>query len=87
MLHPWIRSYDGGWRINYVGFRSTDLMKKLALRAVKAFGLTFGAIDLASNPDGVLKVLEVNRAPGIEGSTIDAYVKAINKWIAGEEVE
>jgi glutathione synthase/RimK-type ligase-like ATP-grasp enzyme len=52
---------------------------------VKALGLTFGAVDLGLTPTGKFKILEVNRAPGIEGSTIEAYVKAINKWIEGAE--
>ena len=32
--------------------------------------------------DGSLLVLEVNRAPGLEGGTIDAYTDAIRQWIA-----
>jgi hypothetical protein len=81
--HPWIRSWDTGWKVSYDGFRSTPKMRKLANGAVKALGLTFGAVDLAEIGDDSYMVLEVNRAPGIEGNTLDTYVRAIQKWIEG----
>lgn len=73
--HPWIRSYEGGWRIDYS--RSKDVAQSrrdLAKKAIAALGLDFGAVDI-----GVLKgdnavVLEVNTAPGIEGETLEAYM-------------
>lgn len=87
LAHPWIRSFDGGWRINYDGFASTPAMRGLASRAVKALGLTFGAVDLGLRSDGDLIVLEVNTAPGIEGNSIPAYVKAITKWIENPKAQ
>lgn len=82
LAHPWVRSYDGGWRINYDGFKSTAKMRGLAHNAVKALGLTFGAVDIGETANGILKVLEVNRAPGLEGNTVQSYARAITKWIA-----
>lgn len=87
LLHPWVRSYDGGWKVNYDGFQSTTQLRKLAHMAVKALGLTFGAVDIGQVQGGGFKVLEVNSAPGIEGNSIASYVRAINKWIAGKEVK
>lgn len=84
-VHPWIRSFDAGWRVNYDQFRSDAKMRKLAHRAVSALGLTFGAVDLGMRSDGVLIVLEVNRAPGIEGGTIAAYIRAIQRWLSDEK--
>lgn len=84
MAHPWIRSFDAGWRVNYDGFKSNSNMRNLAHQAVKVLGLTFGAVDIAQTSDGSYKVLEVNRAPGIEGNTIGAYARAINRWMQGE---
>lgn len=81
MAHPWVRSWDGGWRISYRGFKSTQAMRHLASLAVKALGLTFGAVDMAVTPDGTLKLLEVNTAPGIEGGTLETYVEAVKRWI------
>lgn len=84
MIHPWVRSFDGGWRIKYDGFQSTPKLRALAHGAVKALGLTFGAVDIAEVGDGLgLKVLEVNSAPGIEGGTLAAYVRKINSWLEG----
>ena len=83
--HPWIRSYDAGWKIDYTDFKSNEAMRSIAKKAVKALGLTFGAVDVGQRADGTYIVLEVNRAPGIEGNTVLDYVKAINRWIAGPD--
>jgi hypothetical protein len=79
--HPWIRSFDAGWVLQYDGFSSTEGARALAAKAVESLGLQFGAVDLAQRRDGTLIVLEVNRAPGIEGGTIQAYVKAIQRLL------
>jgi hypothetical protein len=85
LCHPWIRSFDAGWRVNYDGFKSNAKLRRIAHQAVKALGLSFGAVDIGEKANGNLCVLEVNRAPGIEGNTIQAYVRAITKWLAGEK--
>ena len=82
--HAWIRSYDAGWFINYEGFESTQAMRELAASAVRALGLDFGAVDIGQKQDNSLIVLEVNRAPGSEGGTSNAYAATINRWIQGE---
>lgn len=81
LVHPWVRSFDAGWRVNYDGFKSTNDLRGLAHKAVKALNLTFGAVDIAQLSNGSLKVLEVNRAPGIDGNTIAAYTRAITRWM------
>lgn len=80
--HSWIRSFDGGWKINYDNFKSTKEMRALAHKAVKVLGLTFGAVDIGKRRDGKLIVLECNRAPGLEGNTIGAYASAIKRFVA-----
>lgn len=80
----WVRSWDGGWRIKYDGESAKQKHRVLANQAVRALGLDFGAVDIGERADGSLVVLEVNRAPGIEGTTITAYVNAIQKWQSGE---
>lgn len=48
--------------------------------AVKALGLHFGAVDVVFNEQqGRAYVLEVNTAPGVEGTTLDKYVEAFNR--------
>lgn len=76
----WIRSYDGGWRIVYDGFKSNEAVREIAAKAVQALGLTFGAVDIAKLSEGKYIVLEVNRAPGLEGNSVTRYAEAIKEW-------
>lgn len=78
--HPWIRSWDGGWRIAYDGVSIRQRHREVAHQAVAALHLQFGAVDIGERADGSLCVLEVNRAPGLEGGTIEAYARAIRAW-------
>ena len=83
--HAWIRSFDAGWMISYAddaGIKQRH--RDIAHSAVKALGLNFGAVDIGELADGTLIVLEVNRAPGVEDGTTNAYSRAIRRWIAGE---
>lgn len=81
--HVWIRSYDGGWKINYDHFESTRPMRDLAHAAVAALDLQFGAVDIGRTLEGAFVVLEVNRAPGLEGGTVTSYATAIRGWLNG----
>lgn len=85
--HEWIRSYDGGWVIKYDGFESTRAMRDLAKKAVKALSLDFAAVDIAKKRDGSLIVLEVNRAPGLEGNTTIKYAQNVINWANGTDRE
>lgn len=80
LAHPWIRSFVGGWRVNY-DFKSTADLRRLAHRAVATLGLTFGAVDIGMRADKVLRVLDVDQAPRLEGWTIASYTRAVNRWI------
>lgn len=83
-VHPWVRSWDGGWRISYSNGETnpiTNAHRELAHRAVNALGLQFGAVDLGQLENGSLIVLEVNRAPGIEAGTPPKYARAIQEWL------
>lgn len=87
IAHPWVRSYDAGWRIFYDNFKSSKTMRSLAAKAVKALDLDFGAVDIGELENGNFVVLEVNRAPGLEGGTIEAYARNIQKWIDKKPAE
>lgn len=83
--HAWVRSYDGGWQISYaddMGIKQKH--RDIAHAAVEALGLSFGAVDIGELASGELVVLEVNRAPGVEGGSIEAYGRAVRRWISGE---
>jgi hypothetical protein len=76
--HEWIRSYDAGWKIDYTqAHRIKQDRRELAKRAVDTLGLDFGAVDIGIVADGRAVVIEVNTAPGLEGSSVDAYVRQI----------
>lgn len=51
--------------------------RQIAINAVKAVKLDFGAVDLLEEPDGTLRVLEVNRAPRIRGGRLRYYAEKI----------
>lgn len=74
--HPWIRSYDTGWKIDYSqAHRIKSDRRELAKRAVEALGLDFGAVDIGVTQYGPA-VIEVNLVPGLDsGPSVEAYVR------------
>jgi len=56
-----------------------DGLEELAIKSVKMCGLHFGAVDIMLNKDGVLRVLEVNTAPGLTGQVLDKYLEVIRE--------
>jgi carbamoylphosphate synthase large subunit len=81
-----IRSHANGWV-----FCREDLdlqgdkigrISNLALSAIDALGLDFGAVDIIYNQkEDTFYVLEVNTAPGLEGATLTKYVNAIVSYL------
>lgn len=64
-----------------VKVRLTAAQRQLALRAVKAMGLTMAGVDMLESSRGPL-VLEVNSSPGLEG-----IEKATGKDVAASVIE
>lgn len=57
-----------------------------SIAAVKALGLDFGGVDIlvkeqVKEGQQRVAVLEVNSAPGIEGTTLDKYAEAITQYV------
>jgi hypothetical protein len=73
-----IRSHSNGWIFAREGISVSDSMRECAISAVSALGLDFGAVDMLLDEEGVPKILEVNTAPGLEGTTLEKYTSAIN---------
>lgn len=48
-----------------------------AIQAVRALGLNFGAVDIGWNERDGPCVFEINTAPGIEESSLEAYTIAL----------
>lgn len=78
-----VRNVHTGWVYCREGYVPSDAAKELAINAVAALGLDFGAVDLIFNQyHNKYYVLEVNTAPGLEGTTLANYVKEIKKCLA-----
>lgn len=89
-----IRNHRNGWAFAHDSLSITHpddvaSLQALAVQAIGAVGLDFGAVDILSclddgNPRRITRslVCEVNAAPGIENTvTQAAYVKALNELI------
>lgn len=82
-----IRSHDNGWIFAHGALSVNEVQKdrlgELAIRACRALGLDFGAVDiLARFGEGGNQavVAEVNTAPAIENTaTLEAYANAITR--------
>lgn len=77
-FNQYIRSWDNGWVFCRNDIKHIQEVKDLAIRAVQALRLDFGAVDVI-HKNGRSWVLEVNSAPGIEGLTLDQYVIALEE--------
>lgn len=78
------RNYKNGFAFNLV---QSELVPRgavdMAIQSVAALGLDFGAVDILKGTDGNFYVLEVNTAPGVEGSLrqgIRALASKIARW-------
>lgn len=77
-----VRNYDGGFVFCREGVELPDVVAEQSIKAVAALGLDFGAIDVGYNEQlNQACVFEINTAPGLAGSTLAAYTKAINNKI------
>lgn len=77
-----IRNYGNGWVYCREDIIEPEDLRTQAVLAVHTLGLDFGAVDLIWNEkENKSYVLEINTAPGLEGTTIDSYKNAILKEI------
>jgi hypothetical protein len=80
-----IRNLNNGWIFARDGVTIDDTISSVAVKAVNCVGLDFGAVDLVIS-DGIPKVLEINSAPGLSGTTLLNYADAIHKYVEGETI-
>lgn len=72
----YIRSHANGWVFCREGITDCNRRNTIAVAAVSALGLQFGAVDIIYNEyEDQYYVLEVNTAPGLEGTTLQKYVE------------
>ena len=80
-FNNYIRAYNNGWvycreDVNYG--QELELQSKTSILSL---GLDFGAVDVIWNErENKYYVLEINTAPGIEGTTLSKYVDAIVEY-------
>jgi predicted ATP-grasp superfamily ATP-dependent carboligase len=77
-----VRSHANGWvfcreGINYNTPEQSMELHEVAINAVSALGLDFGAVDIIYNArEDQHYVLEVNTAPGLQGESLTDYTNA-----------
>jgi glutathione synthase/RimK-type ligase-like ATP-grasp enzyme len=77
-----VRNHANGFVYQNLDVREDVRAGALAVRAVKALGLDFGAVDLVYNQKkDSWFVLEVNTACGLEGSSVGMYAEAIGAYL------
>ncbi len=75
-----VRTLNNGWVYCRGGVNLADVGRKLAIDAVSALGLDFGAVDLIMK-DGKHLLLEVNTSPGLAGTTLQNYINALRQYV------
>ena len=83
-----IRSNTRGWKfskLNVAGLNNN--LKTEAILAIKALKLDFGAVDCCIDMNGNVYIIEVNTGPGLEGSSFEAWVKALKNLTKVKKVK
>lgn len=80
-----IRNHDNGWVYCRENIEEPTELRDMAVAAINALGLDFGAVDIIYNKHyNKCFVLEVNTAPGLEGTTVEKYVTAFMEYLNGK---
>jgi carbamoylphosphate synthase large subunit len=79
-----IRNHQNGFIYAREGVEAPDIVIEEAMKAIGVTGLDFGAVDVIYNvKHKKAYVLEINTAPGLEGTSVTKYFEAIEKVIEG----
>ncbi len=86
-----IRNFETGWTFHYVDTAPSEV-DRIALNAMTALNLDFGAVDIIKSINGNIYVLEVNTAPSLvkenEDGTIERmpafeiYFRKFQEWLS-----
>ena len=77
--NEFIKNLDNGWVFCRDNVTLPVEVAYQAIKAVNALNLDFGAVDvLFKQTDNKVFVLEVNTAPGLEGTTLERYIQYFN---------
>ena len=76
-----IRNHANGWVYARAEIAPPEELLLSSIKAVQLLNLDFGAVDIGHRViDNKFFVFEVNTAPGLEGTTLDKYSKAIYNY-------
>ena len=80
---PTVRNHDKGWVFARDGISPPNSITTAAISAIQVMGLHFGAVDIVvrDNKQEDAIVLEINTAPGLEASTLEAYSDAFRNLL------
>lgn len=80
-----IRNHRNGFIFQRNEIEVPEDVKTQAIRAFALTGLDFGAVDVIWNEkEGQAYVLEINTAPGLEGTTLDNYIAEFRRLGIGK---
>ena len=79
-----VRNLENGYVYTRENVVAPAMVLQCAVEAIAALGLDFGAVDILCTEGGEARVLEVNTAPGLEGTTVEKYAAALNRLITLE---
>lgn len=75
-----VRNHHTGWVYCREQIDEPNTLREVAIKAINALCLDFGAVDIIYNRyKDACYVLEVNTAPGLEGTSVDNYVNAFSE--------
>jgi glutathione synthase/RimK-type ligase-like ATP-grasp enzyme len=87
-LNSEIRNHSNGWVFVRDAVTIPDSTKRdlvsLSISAVEALDLDMGAVDIIRDERDNLYVLEINTAPGVEGTTLEIYQRELNNWMQSQ---
>jgi len=75
-----IRSNRLGWRFSHIKTPGKNLVTE-SIKACKAIGLDFGAVDCCIDVNDKPFIIEVNTGPGLEETPFNAWVEALRVMI------
>lgn len=77
-----VRNHGNGWAFCRNDVVEPAGLRDLAIQSVAALGLNFGACDIIWNEkENRCYTLEVNTAPGLEGTTLERYSQAVARLV------
>jgi len=80
-----IRSNTRGYKFSQLDIakltKSNEPLVDIAIKAVEAIDLNFGAVDCCTLSDGSVAIIEINTGPGLQGTPFKAYVQSFKDMI------